>query len=302
MGAGWLGTIFINWVIKNSRVKQDAVMGVVLSGFFGFGLILLSMLQNEPSANKAGLTKFLFGNAATVLRSDIEVMAVFAFISILILVLFWKEFKLSTFDPDFLISLGYPIKVLDTLLLSIVVIAITIGLQSIGVVLMSALLVAPAAAARQWTDRLGVMSILAAFIGIFSCSLGAIISSMIPQMPTGPLIVIIVTIIVFLSIFFAGKRGIFWRWLRRFRNRGEIALSRLLENIYLIGRDHEKDYFHEISLFQTLFQEKIDKYLLVLANRGLVSLTDNNSRVCLTQAGFDEAERFFSQTGKGLEE
>ena len=300
MAVGWLGALFISWVIKNSRVKQDAVMGVVLSGFFGFGLVLLSVIQNMPSANKAGLTKFLFGNAATVLRQDVVIMSVFAIISIIILITFWKEFKLATFDPDFMVSLGFPVKLLDVLLLSTVVIAITIGLQAIGVVLMSALLIAPAAAARQWTDRLGVMTFLAAFIGTVSSVIGAMISSIFDKMPTGPVTVLIVTIFVLISIFFAGKRGIVWKWFKRFRNRGELALSRLLEQIYVLSQHHaDKSYFHETKLFQSVFHEKIDKYLHLLDRRGLIELSEDGKMVRLTKNGYSEAMKFATETKTG---
>lgn len=290
MAAGWFGTLFIMWVIRNSRVKEDAVMAVVLAGFFGFGLTLLSLIQKLPTANKAGLTKFLFGNAATMLLDDVIVMAVFAVLSLIILTLFWKEFKLATFDPDFITSIGFPIRFLDILLLSIVVISITIGLQSVGVVLMSALLVAPAAAARQWTDKLGLMTVLAALFGMISSIGGAVLSSMIEKLPTGPTTVLIVTAIVLISLFLAPNRGIVWKWFRRYRNRGELALVRLLEQMLFMSRHHEnRKYPHEIKMLQALFHERIDGYIKTLSKRQLVNVSEDGTMICLTDKGFDEA-------------
>lgn len=291
MAAGWLGTIFISWVIKNSRLKEDAVMAVVLSSFFGFGLMLLSIIQGLPTANQAGLTKFLFGNASTMLRQDVIIMAYFALLAFIILILFWKEFKLATFDPDFLHAVGFPIKILDVLLLSIIVVAITIGLQSVGVVLMSAMLVAPAAAARQWTDKLGIMVLLAALFGMIASIGGALVSSMITKMPTGPAVVIIITGIVLFSLLFASNRGLLWNWIRRYKNRGDIAIARLLEQMLFMAAHHEnKQHFHEINMLQSIFHEKIDGYIKTLYKRGWIELNDNGEMFYLTQEGYRQAK------------
>lgn len=288
--AGWLGTLFISWVNRNSKVKEDAVMAVVLSGFFGFGLTLMTLIQKIPDSNQAGLNRFLFGNAATMLREDIIIMGIFAVISFVILILFWKEFKLSTFDPDFTKAVGFPVVVLDTLLLSVIVIAITTGLQSVGVVLMSALLVAPAAAARQWTDNMLVMTILAAFFGMIASIGGAILSSLIQNLPTGPTIVLIITVIVIISIFFAPNRGILWKWFRRYKNRGELALVRIIEQLLFMAEHHEdKHYPHEIKMLRAIFHEKIDKYIFTLHKRGIVNLSADGNMICLTEKGFAEA-------------
>ena len=128
--------------------------------------MLLTFLQRNPDARQAGLNTFLFGQAATLLVTrDVVVMALFGGDALALLLLFWKEFKLLSFDRDFGASLGFPVRGLEVLLTLLLVTAIVIGLQAVGVVLMSAMLVAPAAAARQWTDRLGVMVALAAFFG-----------------------------------------------------------------------------------------------------------------------------------------
>ena len=155
--AGVLGTFLLLTITRYSRIKEDAALGIILSVFFGFGLMLLTYLQRNPTAAQAGLNSFLFGQAATLLVSDVITMAVFGGAALLALVVLWKEFKLLSFDRDFGSSLGYPMTALDMALTTLLVIGVVIGLQAVGVVLMSALIVAPAAAARQWTDRLSVM-------------------------------------------------------------------------------------------------------------------------------------------------
>ena len=141
--AGWFGTILLLLVSYNTSLKRDAILGIVLSVFFGFGLVLLSYIQRLPIANKADLSTYLFGNASTILLSDIVVMGSLGVVVLLLLTLFWKEFKVMTFDRDFSRSLGFPTKRLDVLLTTLIVVAIVIGLQMVGVVLMSAMIIAP---------------------------------------------------------------------------------------------------------------------------------------------------------------
>jgi len=146
--AGWLATLAVMSIVRTSRVKFDSALGLVLSVFFGFGLMLLTFIQRQPDASQAGLDKFLFGQAATLIEDDVQTMAILGAIGLGIMLLFWKEFKLLSFDQDFAATIGYPVRVLDVLLTTLIVVAIVVGLQAVGVVLMSAMIVAPAAGAR----------------------------------------------------------------------------------------------------------------------------------------------------------
>ncbi len=154
--SGWLATLFMGVVVSRSRVPFDSALGLVLAVFFGFGLVLLTYLQKRPDAAQAGLDSFLFGQAASLLRRDVVTMSVLGVAALVIVAVMWKEFKLLSFDPEFAASLGMPVRKLDHLLTALLVVAIVIGLQTVGVVLMSAMIVAPAAAAngvddwRQW--------------------------------------------------------------------------------------------------------------------------------------------------------
>jgi manganese/zinc/iron transport system permease protein len=209
--AGILGTISLNAITRYTRIKEDSALGIILSVYFGFGLMLLTFLQRNPDARQAGLSSYLFGQAATLLMQDVVVMAVLGGTAVSLMALFWKELKLLTFDPDFGASLGFPMKWLDYLLLGLLVTAIVVGLQAVGVVLMSALIVAPAAAARQWTNRLGVMVLLSALFGAASGVSGAVISSLGSGLSTGPVVVLAASLIVAVSLLFAPNRGLFWR-------------------------------------------------------------------------------------------
>lgn len=217
--AGVLGTFLLLSIIRFSRIKEDAGLGIILSVFFGFGLVLLTFLQRNPTAAQAGLNKFLFGQAATLLVGDVVTMAIFGGGALALLILFWKEFKLLSFDRDYGSSLGYPMTALDLLLTTLLVIGIVIGLQAVGVVLMSAMIVAPAAAARQWTDRLGLMVVLSGLFGAAAGVAGTAISGLASGLSTGPVIVLCISAIAAFSLLFGGSRGIVWAWLRRWRNR-----------------------------------------------------------------------------------
>jgi len=209
--SGWLGILVVTAIVRNTRVKEDAALGIILAVFFGVGIVLLTLIQKMPNANQAGLDKFLFGQAAALLERDIKTMGVIGVIVISLTLLFWKEFKLLCFDPAFGASLGFPMKILDILLMTLIVMAIVIGLQAVGVVLMSAMVVAPASAARQWTNRLAVMVCLAAFFGAISGVTGAVISSTAVRIPTGPMIVICASGIFLFSLAFAPNRGLIWQ-------------------------------------------------------------------------------------------
>lgn len=221
--AGIVGVLLVIAITRNTRIKQDAALGIILSVFFGFGLMLLTFLQRDPDARQAGLNHFLFGQAATMLTSDVLLMALFGGAALVLLMLCWKEFKLLSFDRDFGASLGFHMPMLEVLLTCLLVLAIVIGLQAVGVVLMSAMIVAPAAAARQWTDRLGVMVVLSGLFGAVAGVTGAVISSLASGLSTGPVIVLCISAVAAFSLLFGSSRGLVWASLRRRRNRAALV-------------------------------------------------------------------------------
>lgn len=226
--SGWLGALAVLGVTRGSRLKEDAALGTVLTVFFGFGIVLLTYIQRTGNASQSGLNGFLFGQAATLLARDVALMAAIGSLALLFVALFYKEFKLLSFDPEFGSSLGFGKGRLSVLLTGLITIAVVIGLQTVGVVLMAALLVAPAAAARQWTDRLGAMIALAALFGGVSGAAGAALSSLDARIPTGPLVVLIATSITLFSLALAPRRGMLWAAIRRWRNNRRLARERLL--------------------------------------------------------------------------
>ena len=223
--AGWLGTLLILSIVRLTRIKYDSALAIVLSTFFGFGLVLHTLIQRTGNANQAGLDTFLFGQAATILERDVLTIGVLGGVALITMLVFWKELKLLVFDEGFAASIGFPTRALDILLTSLLVIAIVLGLQAVGAVLMSAMLVAPAVAARQWTNRLRLMVFLAACFGALAGIIGTIISSTASRIPTGPTIVLCAAVIVGISITFAPNRGLVWDWLRQQRHRRNLQMT-----------------------------------------------------------------------------
>ncbi len=274
--AGWLGTLAVMAIISKSRIKQDSALGMVLAVLFGFGLVLMSFIQRLPEAGKAGLDKFLFGQASTMMTEDVVTMAVAGALALIVMALFWKEFKLLSFDQDFGASMGFPMRVIDILLITLLVVAIVIGLQSVGVVLMSAMVVAPAAAARQWTDRLGVMVVLAAIFGAFSGVCGAVLSSLSDRIPTGPAIVLCISAVVLLSMLFAPNRGLLYNRLRAARRRRDLSVEALLIDMLELARQHnDTGHPHSADTLRTMSYrpEGIDHSLQELRYHGWADLT-----------------------------
>lgn len=247
--AGWLGTLVVMAIVRDTRIPEDAALGVVLSVFFGLGLVLLTFVQKRPTAAQAGLDTFLFGQAATLVGRDVLVIASLGAAAILGMLLFWKEFKLLSFDPEFGAAMGIPMQRVDVVLTSVLVVAIVIGLQTVGVVLMSAMIVAPAAAARQWTDHLGRMVLLAGLFGALAGVIGALISSSALGLPTGPIIVLTVSAIVALSLAIAPNRGLVWDAIRQRRNRTRLNVDRVLQDLAALTLEHpDEEYGHPVEV------------------------------------------------------
>jgi manganese/zinc/iron transport system permease protein len=237
--AGWVGTFVVGAIVRTTRVKYDAALGIVLSVFFGIGLVLLTLIQRRPDASQAGLDTFLFGQAAALLERDVVTMAVVGAVVLGVTAALWKELKLLTFDPDFGATLGFRVRALDALLTGLLVVAIAVGLQTVGVVLMAAMVVAPASAARQWTDRLGLMVLLAAAFGALAGVAGAVVSSEADRLPTGPTIVLCAAAVVALSFLFAPRRGLLARFVRERRGRRRLRVDAVLADLYELGRQHQ---------------------------------------------------------------
>ena len=294
--SGLLGAFWIKSIITKTHLKSDTALGLILSLFFGVGMLLLTFIQKQPNANQAGLDKYLFGQAATLLISDVWLMAIVTSACLLVLLLFWKEFKILLFDADYTKTLGFNTKFIDILITSFIVLAIVLGLQTVGVVLMSAMLLAPAAAARQWTNSLGVMVALAATFGACSGVMGTAISASQNNLSTGPVIVIVAGIFVLISFIFSPSRGLLFKQIRFIKNRRDLELHKTLAFMYNIAETHEDiSHPHTIKILNN-FQGYTKNTLKKLVDKQYVTLTGNTWS--LTELGYQKAANLYNQQNK----
>ncbi|WP_322489079.1 metal ABC transporter permease [Chloroflexus sp.] len=216
--AALVAALWLLAIVRTSRIKDDAALALILAVFFGFGLVLLSYVQRQPTAAQAGLKSFLFGQAAALVERDLWAMLAIGGPALVLIAIFWPQVKLISFDPDFARSLGLPVRRFEVLLTGVLVAAIVIGLQTVGVVLMSAMLIAPAVAARQWTNRIETMVLLAAGFGTLAAFIGAWISAQGERLATGPVIVLAMSALTAISLLIAPERGLLWRQWRLMRH------------------------------------------------------------------------------------
>ena len=297
--SGLIGTFWIRGIITKTHLKSDTALGLILSLFFGFGMLLLTFIQKQPNANQAGLDKYLFGQAATLVERDVWMMAIVTGICLLVMLTFWKEFKILLFDADYTKTLGFNTKTIDILITSFIVLAIVLGLQTVGVVLMSAMLLAPAAAARQWTNSLSVMVFLAAIFGAFSGVFGTAISATQNNLSTGPVIVLVASVFVVFSFVFSPSRGLLFKQIRFIKNRRDLELHKTLAFMYNIAATHEDISHPHAIIILNNFQGYTKSTLQKLVDKGYVKLQGN--MWSLTTKGFKTAANLYNQQNENDE-
>lgn len=290
---GWLSLIVVEYITRKTRIKEDTAIGLILSVFFGIGILMLTVIQKSGNASQSGLDHFLFGKAAALVGSDLIAFLIVAGILLVVVYIMFKEFALLAFDKAYAKSIGYPVRTLELILTSLIVLAVVIGIQAVGVVLMAAILITPAAAARFWTDKVVIMVFLASAFGAFSGLAGAYISFVAPAMPTGPWIVIVISTIAFISFFLAPKRGVVYRLIRQNNIRQTINNENVLKVLYQLGEEN-KNFFIPRHLDEIIRRRKYEKSTLQsilrrLLNQGYVEQTGN--LWSLSDAGKNKAQR-----------
>ncbi len=292
---GALAALIMMLIVRRTTLKTDAALGIVLSVFFAVGIVLLTVIQTRGGAGSLGLMTFLFGQAAAILRADLWIMGGIGLAALVLVLAFWKEFKLVSFDADYARAQGFPVTLLEAGLTVMVALAIVVGLQLVGVVLMVALLIAPAAAARQWTNTLGTMVMLSAAIGATSGAAGALISATTRGLATGPVVVLIVTGAVLVSITVAPGRGLLWQALAARRARARISDGRVLTTLHSLAEAHDDaGYPAEQGMLQTaLGAMPPAAQINALERRGLIRPVTHPPETTphweLTEAGHAEA-------------
>lgn len=288
--ASWLGLRMVAAIVGTTRVKQDAALGIVLVSWFAAGIALLAYIQSIPDASQAGLDNFIFGQAAAIVERDVRLVSGVGVAVLLVIALFWKEFKLVTFDAEFAGANGFRTGLINTVLSTLIVITIVLGLQLAGVILMVGMLIAPGIAARQWTHKLDQMVILAAVFGALAGGVGAVISALDSDIPTGPMIIVVAFGLVLFSITLAPGRGLVWSRLRQRANRRRFAAQNTLRDLYRYALRHgEADSPVPDDFIRGVADRSAELGLLQLRAQGHAALSEAGWR--LTDAGIQLARQ-----------
>lgn len=282
------GFFFIDYLIRRTRIKEDSALAIVLSFFFAIGIFELTYIQKLNIAAKSGLDKILFGQAAALVQADVIVLGIASVLSLTIVTVFYDKLRLITLDRQYARSLGMNVTFYELLLTFVTVLSVVIGLQIFGVVLIAAALLIPVAAGRYWSDSLPWILVLCALFGALSGAASANISYLMPQMPTGPWMVVILTLIFVISMCFAPGRGVVSRYLRGVRHSRRVNDENLLRTFYVIGERRR-------SFRQVIAPEQV----LTVRNMGMRVLHRTIRRM-LRQGLIEKEYMQYRLTGKGL--
>lgn len=296
---GVIGCAAVLFIREQTRIKDDAAMGIVLSVFFGAGVAILGVIQKMPEGSAAGLESFIYGKTASMVMSDFQILVFITVCVITCSLLLFKEFRLLCFDENFAAVLGWPVKFLDILLLALITAVTVAGLQAVGLILIIAFLITPAAAARFWTNQLDRMLMLSALIGAASGWIGASLSAFFPRLPAGAVIVLVAALFFVVSMLIGTERGVMIRSLRQSQLEKRMGRQHLLRALYEIlegGRVTEELNirtvpFRQIRGRRTWSDRQLRDYIRRAYNEGLVEAPNKADSILLTETGLVEAKQ-----------
>jgi manganese/zinc/iron transport system permease protein len=293
--SGLVGVLVITALRFGTRIKEDAAMGIVLSVFYGAGIALSRYIQNQSTAgSKAGLESYILGKPAGMILQDVLLIGGTTLVCLLLIVLLYKEFKVVSFDSEFASVQGWPALRIDLLLMAMIAVAVVIGLPAVGVVMMAALLIIPAAAARLWTQRLAMMLVIAASFGAVIGGAGTLLSAEFAGLPTGPVIVLLGSGLFVISLLIAPQSGFLARWFDARQFRARIAEQALLVELYDLTEaslpslvELDRDTLRSRRAWS---DKDLSKRLTRLISSGLIK-SSGNSHITLTPSGYASAAR-----------
>lgn len=249
--AGLTGALCVMLIERYSQIRADAALAIVLSLFYGLGTALLTVIQRMPTGSSAGLQTYLNGKTAALLAADVWIFAISSLALMLLTLSLFKEFTLLCFDGDYASASGWPVMLLDALLIGLVAGVTIVGMQTVGLILVVAILIIPAASARFWTDEVHWLTGIAALLGAISSALGTLVSAVAPRLAAGAVIVLSGSFIFMISLLLGSQRGLVWRWLEQQRLQRRIGRHDLLRAIYeQIERLEPDDDISEQRLLQ----------------------------------------------------
>jgi manganese/zinc/iron transport system permease protein len=290
--AGFVAAALMVGIERAGRIRPDAAIGVVLSGFFSLGVVLLTYISNLNNASQAGLEKYLFGQAAGLQERDLTVMVVLAAASAACVAAGFRAFRTTLFDREFAASAGLPVRALELAMTALVVVAVVAGVRVVGAVLMVAMLVAPAAAARQLTDRLSYLVPLAAALGACIGAGGALAAGS-AAVPTGPVIVLFGVGVAVLAVLLAPGRGVLANARRLRRERLRALMDGVLVDVVTARAAGTPAAATELAAATGRPRRAVARGLRALERAGLLAVRDGV--VAVTRPGEAAAARLIER-------
>lgn len=290
--AGLLAAVLMVGIERGGRLRADAAIGVVLSSFFSLGIVLLTAIQNRKDADQAGLDRYLFGQAAGLAERDVVVTGLIGIAAITLVAVSFRALKTTLFDPGFAGSAGLPVRAVELGMTALLVVAVIVGIRMVGAILMVAMLIVPAVAARQLTDRLAVLLPLAGLIGAGVGVSGALLSSS-ARMPTGPVIVLVGFGVVMVCLAFAPGRGLLWRARRRAVDRRRALVEGVLVDLESALHGGPPPTVHELEAMGSRTMGALRRGLRALDRAGM--LARDGERLRLTEEGAAAAHALFER-------
>ncbi len=290
--SGLIAMFLIDLIGRHKKVKVETAIGIVLSIFFGLGIMLISYIQSNLGSAQSGLQHFFFGQAAAMSKEDVEVFLYCSLIIAGIIALFYKGLKQVSFDREHAMATGQPVVLLEIILSILTVMAIAIGINAVGVILMAALLITPASTARLWTNRLLPMMLIAGTLSVLAAIGGAFISYKYSGMPTGPWVVVILSFMAFMSILFSPKRGALSRVMSRKKLERKILKENILKTMYKLQEANNSSSgfsLQEINGLKTFDGKQLERGLNWLKQDN--STQFNQNKWTLTESGTQIGKR-----------
>jgi manganese/zinc/iron transport system permease protein len=291
LASGVLGIVIISALCRWTRVREDAAIGIVLSVFPGLGFALSRIIQNVvTSGSKAGLESFILGKTAGMTRPDVYLILAASLFCLAVVLVLYKEFKVVAFDIGFARSLGWPVYWVDLLLMSLIAVAVVIGLPAVGIIMMAALLILPGAAARFWTDSLGWLLFIAGAFGLVTGLIGTVFSAMFSMLPAGPIIVLTGSVIFLISMLFGVRRGAIARLLEHRRFQRDYNQRQLLLATYDVASRTGRSQVSRADMLarKSWTPRQVDRLIANAAGSGLVERTQTDE-FRFTPAGLTRA-------------
>lgn len=282
--AGLIAAVGITWIQQNVKTKNDAAIGIVFTAMFSIGVMGISWISKNEGVH-LDLKDFLFGNVLGVSNQDLWLTLAISIYVLVSIAVFYRFLFVSTFQPTIAQTMGISVNVIHYFLMLLLSFAVVAALQTVGVILVVAMLITPASTALLLSDRLHKVLVIAGFLGMLSAALGLFLAILINTTP-GPAMAVVSTILYLLAAFFAPKKGLLFRLLQKRQLKFRIRQEDFIKEAYKL---HQKGIFSLDSLKKrlNLNSGNFKQVMMALQQRGYYDRKNHS----LTEKGKEEAIR-----------